>query len=178
MQLIQWVFESGFTFSSGRAETIQAWLFLDLGLRFSINIFGNVTNVLVSYIFSLRDASCAWAVWRQRGLPGEMVAGLRGDRRIVLTWGSHLGAEKTLVLSGTQLGMYLHSQPWCNGRGTRAEFQVLVPSAEVRHSVTVAREPPCIELYWEPVSNLLVFLSCLILLTPLWDCFTILISAV
>lgn len=55
MQLIQWV-ESGFTASSVRTETIHACLFLDLVLRFS-NTFDNMTHVLVSYIFSLRDAS-------------------------------------------------------------------------------------------------------------------------
>lgn len=56
MQLIQWVFDSGFTFSSVRTETIHVCLFLDLVLRFLINIFDNMTHVLVSYIFSLRDA--------------------------------------------------------------------------------------------------------------------------
>lgn len=51
----------------------------------------------------------------------------------------------------------------CNGRGTGVEFPALVPIVDVRPSVTVAREPPCIE-HRVLVSKLHVFLSCLILL--------------
>lgn len=65
----------------------------------------------------------------------------------------HVSSFSAMVLDG------------CNRRGTRVEFRVLVPIVEVRHLVTVARELPCIE-HWELVSNLHVFLSCLIL-TPL-----------
>lgn len=94
MELIQWVFESGFTYSSGSAETIHACLFLDLVLRFSVNIFDDVTNVLVSYIFSLkRHLLCLSSVAPERACLGKSLLGSEGTEELcpVLYGGCHLG---------------------------------------------------------------------------------------
>lgn len=109
------------------------------------------------------------------GWPGEMVTGLRGDWRIVSCftwrmspwWLRRLGSSQGPVRYVSSFSAMVLDR--CNGRGTSVEFRELVPIVGVRHLTTVAREPPCIE-HLELVSNLLVFLSCLILLTPLWGC--------